>query len=153
MGIVFRAVDRLTGAPVAVKFLRGDDPTEVERFEREGDVLAELEHPAIVRYITHGIRALGERYLVTEWLDGEDLEERLSKKRLTPAESLTLVRGVAVALAAAHARGVMHRDIKPSNIFLLGGSVEQVKLLDFGIARFVDERAPLTASGVLMGTP
>ena len=153
MGVVFRAFDRLEGVPVAVKLLHGENPTEVERFEREGAILAELSHPAIVRYITRGVRPSGERYLVMEWLEGEDLGERLARSQLTPAESLGVVREASAALAVAHARGIMHRDIKPGNIFLLGGRVSAVRLLDFGIARLLDETSPITLSGALVGTP
>ena len=153
MGVVFRAIDRLEGGPVAVKLLLGDDPTEVERFEREGKILAELRHPGIVRYITRGVRPSGEHYLVMEWLDGEDLGQRLARAKLTPAESLQVIRGAAAALAVAHARGLMHRDVKPGNVFLLGGSVEHVCVLDFGIARLLDEIAPLTQAGMIVGTP
>jgi hypothetical protein len=153
MGVVFQAFDHLDGVPVAVKLLLAEDPSEVARFEREGAILAELRHPGIVRYVTRGVRPSGERYLVMEWLDGEDLGQRLTRAQLTPAESLAVVRGAAVALAAAHARGLMHRDVKPGNIFLVGGSVDRIRLLDFGIARLLDESVGITQSGMLVGTP
>jgi eukaryotic-like serine/threonine-protein kinase len=153
MGLIFRALDRLTGAPVAVKLLHANKPTAVERFEREAAVLAELQHPGIVRYISHGVAPTGARYLVLEWLEGEDLEHRLARQMLTPSESLTVVYQVTCALMAAHARGVLHRDVKPSNIFLVGGSIEHVKLLDFGVAGLVDEARELTAKGMIVGSP
>ena len=166
MGVVYRAHDRLDRGPVAIKILRGVEPSEILRFEREGAVLAELRHPGIVRYVAHGATAAGDRYLVMEWLDGEDLKRRLLRRALTPVESLTILRRAASALAFAHARGCVHRDVKPGNLFLVGGSVGRVKLLDFGIARILDGspllgpgRAPsdwsaaLTGAGAVLGTP
>jgi eukaryotic-like serine/threonine-protein kinase len=154
MGVVFRAKDHLDGCHVAVKVLRDNDPTKVERFEREGKVLAEMHHPGIVRYVAHGVSPLGERYIVMEWLEGEDLSRRLARQALSPQESLTILHRAAAALAVAHAHGFVHRDIKPSNLFLVAGSVERVSVLDFGIARLLDDDAhPLTAAGVLIGTP
>jgi hypothetical protein len=153
MGIVYRALDRLSGVPVAVKLVRGDNDIEIERFERESAVLAELDHPAIVRHIAHGTTPRGERYLIMEWLEGEDLERRFIRRKLTPAEGLCLVRRSAAALAIAHARGIVHRDIKPSNIFLVDGEVDRLKLLDFGIAHALHDTRRLTRSGMFMGTP
>ncbi|HTJ43886.1 MAG TPA: protein kinase, partial [Kofleriaceae bacterium] len=107
MSIVFRARDVTTGEVCALKLLAGDGDRKLERFDREGRVLAELRHPAIVRYIDHGVTAAGERYLAMEWLEGEDLSERLARAPLTIGEALVLVRVVAEALGVAHARGVV----------------------------------------------
>src|SRR2546430_1198500 len=88
MGVIYRARDRLTGSSVALKVLRpqaggeGHDPDQVERFLREPRILAEVRHPAIVRYVAHGETETGEPYLVMEWLDGESLAARLSRGRL-----------------------------------------------------------------------
>ncbi len=87
------------------------------------------------RYIAHGETAAGELILVMEWLDGEDLDGRLGARRWSAREALDAGARVAEALGAAHARGVVHRDLKPSNLFLVGGDIEQVKVLDFGIAQ------------------
>src|SRR4029079_17967218 len=78
---------------------------------------------------------------------------RLSRAGLGVQESVRLVRLVASALEAAHAQGIVHRDIKPSNLFLVGGSIEQVKLLDFGIARREQAATVLTQTGSVLGTP
>jgi tetratricopeptide (TPR) repeat protein len=153
MGVVFQGFDHLDGRPVAVKLLRSKDPTEVARFEREAAVLAELCHPGIVRYIAHGTTPAGEHYLVMEWLEGEDLRQRFQKQPLTPAEALALVHQLALALAYAHARGILHRDLKPSNIFLVNRQIERAKLLDFGIARLTWEAERLTNTGLVIGTP
>ncbi len=128
-------------------------PFELERFEREGMLLSELHHPGIVRYVARGQTPDGERFLVMEWLEGEDLKQRLARSPLTPTESLTVLRNAAAALAVAHARGLVHRDIKPGNIFLAGGSVDRVYVVDFGVACLIYETDPLTLAGTLVGTP
>ncbi len=152
MGAVFRARDGVTGGRVAVKLLR-DDGRGAARLLREGRVLAELDHPRIVRYVEHGAAPDGTVYLVMEWLDGEDLHARLARAGLTMAETVTLAEGVAEALAAAHARGVVHRDVKPRNLYLPGGDVARVKVLDFGIARWDARLHAITATGLAVGTP
>src|SRR6185295_14133489 len=135
MGEVFRARDRLTGAIVAIKLLAERRDHHGARFAREVDVLAELSHPGIVRYIAHGATATGRLFLAMEWLDGEDLKTRLDRAPLPVGETVVLATRVAEALGAAHARGIVHRDLKPSNLFLVGGRVDHVKLIDFGIAQ------------------
>jgi tetratricopeptide (TPR) repeat protein len=135
MGTVYRARDQTGGAPVALKVLSAHDTLRAERFAREARILAQLSHPGIVRYISHGTTFHGEMYLVMEWLEGEDLAQRLQRAPLTVEESLALVTRVADALAAAHSAGVIHRDLKPSNLFLADGDIARVKLLDFGVAR------------------
>ncbi len=153
MGTVFRAHDRVSGVEVALKVLRGQGAHDVERFTREATILAGLGHPGIVRYVAHGITGGGEHYLAMEWLDGEDLGARLVRRGLSMAESLSIVRRAAEALAFAHGRGLVHRDLKPSNLFLVHGDVAEVKLVDFGIARQGLDVARVTRTGVLLGTP
>jgi serine/threonine protein kinase len=77
MGLVYRAIDRRTGGPVALKSLHRPD-TGLDRFEREAEVLAELDHPAIVRYVAHGRDGDGHGWLAIEWLEGADLGARLA---------------------------------------------------------------------------
>ena len=148
-GVVFRGVDRQTGAAVAIKAGHADDPDL--RFQREVETLAALRHPAIVNYLGHGMSE-GELYLVMEWLDGQDLGTRLKAGPLTLDQSVSVARQVAVALAAAHEKGIVHRDVKPTNVFLINGQTDRVKLLDFGIARRAG-MATLTSTGILVGTP
>ncbi|HEV8323183.1 MAG TPA: protein kinase, partial [Myxococcota bacterium] len=95
MGSVWRAHDRLTGAPVALKVLHARGAQEVDRLGREARVLAGLSHPGIVAYVAHGRTAEGDLYLAMEWLEGEDLGERLVRAGLTPAESVALCGAVA----------------------------------------------------------
>jgi len=152
MGVVFRARDRRSGEVVAVKVLADEHGLRTERFVREIQLLAELSHPGIVRYISHGVTSAGKLFLVMEWLDGEELQARLLRGPLPVGEAVTLATRVAEALGAAHARGIVHRDLKPSNLFLPGGRIDQVKVLDFGIAQR-EGSTPLTQTGTLIGTP
>ncbi len=138
---------------VALKILLGREDVDVERFQREAAILAGLDHPSIVRYATHGLTEAGEHYLAMEWLEGEDLGERLARKPLTDADALAVVSQAAAAVAHAHAHGAVHRDIKPSNVFLRGRDVARVAVLDFGIAGLLGDPHKLTQTGVLLGTP
>ncbi len=151
-GKVFRAHDRLEDQPVALKVLGPSSARDVERFEREVRILQRVQHPSIVRYVAHGRTAAGDPFLAMEWLEGEDLAARLARSPLTLAESVDLVRRAAEALAAAHAAGVVHRDIKPSNLFLRGGRLDDLKVLDFGLAWLVDASHDLTRTGLVVGT-
>jgi len=153
MGVVFRALDRITLEPVALKVLRNREG-DARRFEREARVLSELSHDAIVRYVAHGVTPDGDPWLAMEWLPGEDLASWLEAHALTPRAALVLASRVASALAAAHALGVVHRDIKPANLLLPDGDPSRVKVLDFGIARRTNQVAHVaTGTGVLIGTP
>ncbi len=153
MGVVYRARDCLTGQIVALKVLNsaGADPQEGARFGREVQILAELRHPGIVSYLCHGQSASGQSYLAMEWLEGEDLNQRLKRGPLSLQEACLLLGRTAAALALAHERGIVHRDVNPSNLFLPGGDLGSVKLLDFGIAR--RSTNPVTHTGLVIGTP
>ncbi|HEX8108257.1 MAG TPA: serine/threonine-protein kinase, partial [Kofleriaceae bacterium] len=152
MGAVFRARDRSSGELVAIKVIGNGRDTHGARFAREVQLLSELSHPGIVRYIAHGVTPSGARFLVMEWLDGEDLWRRLDREPLSIGESVALAARVAEALGAAHARGIIHRDLKPSNLFLPDRRIDQVKVLDFGIAHKAG-MTQLTRTGSMVGTP
>jgi hypothetical protein len=153
MGVVYQAVDRATGAQVAVKVLNSRGAIEMARFEQEARVLAELSHPGIVRYSDHGTTPEGAPYIAMEWLDGETLEDRLTRGRLGPIEAARVAHQVLLALSAAHSRDIVHRDIKPGNIFLVGGRLNDARVLDFGIARRRLDIKRFTREGSTVGTP
>ncbi|APR79751.1 Adenylate cyclase [Minicystis rosea] len=152
-GTIYRGIDTINGERVAVKVLRGLEDVHAARFVREARILARVRHPGVVRYIDHGRADGGHAYLVMEWLEGEDLRERLARAGLTMNESILLARRVAEALAVVHAQGLVHRDIKPANLFLPGGRVEDAKIIDFGLARGAITSAALTQTGLVLGTP
>lgn len=152
MGTVYRAMDRTTGNPVAVKAVARQSPSVAERFLREAVLLAELSHARIVRYISHGLTAQGLPFLAMDWLDGEDLSERLIRSALEVHESVSLIRHASEGLAVAHARGVVHRDVKPSNLFLVNGDPNSIKVIDFGVARLAEGAGGFTRPGTALGT-
>jgi eukaryotic-like serine/threonine-protein kinase len=152
MGAVYRARDRKSQEAIALKLLHGSGVEDEIRFAREGRVLSELQHPGIVRHVAHGVTKAGEPYLAMEWIEGEDLAQRLWRSSLRFDEIVILGRCVAEALATAHARGVVHRDIKPSNLLLPAGQIERVKVVDFGIARFAGASRVVTRTGHVLGT-
>lgn len=154
MGTIYRARDLQTGQKVALKLLHAaaSSPQSASRLELEAEVLSRLRHPHIVSYIAHGRTQSGLPFLAMEWLEGEDLAQRLQRSLLSVPECLALLRGVAGALNEAHRSGVTHRDIKPGNLFLPAGRIDLVKLLDFGVAREEDAALALTRSGSILGT-
>lgn len=156
MAEVFRAEDQTSGRRVAVKVLRADIATNreaVERAKREGELLTQLDNPAIVSVESWGELEDGTVFLVMELLEGETLGARMRRGPMDPAELAPVVAGTCAGLHAAHARGIVHRDLKPDNIFLCPTEHGlQVKLLDFGISKvYGGER--LTHTGEVLGTP
>jgi predicted ATPase len=149
MGRVYRAKDLTNGALVALKVL--GDHGKAERVAVEVDAIAMLDHPAVVRYVGHGILEDGEPFLVMEWLEGETLDERIHRKGLTLLETLALAGAVVSGLDYIHGSGVIHRDLKPANLMLPSSDVRSVKIVDFGIARVAHSRA-LTGTGIRVGT-
>jgi len=150
---VFRGIDGESQRAVAVKLLKDPRAESRNAFSAEALLLAELEHPGIVRYMAHGELAEGGAYIVTEWLDGEDLGTRLARGRLSVGEAITLITRAANVLAATHARGVVHLDLKPSNLFLAFGDLSNIRLLDFGIARLTRSVLSDPAEDSVAGTP
>ena len=153
MGTVYLARDSETGAPVALKILQRCGADEIERLAREARSLSDVRHPGVVRYVAHGASHAGTSFLAMEWLEGQDLSQRLARSGVSIAETLVLGRKVAEALAAVHARGIVHRDLKPSNLFLPGGAVDRVTIIDFGIAHVGLATRALTRTGAGLGTP
>ncbi|MBL4846456.1 MAG: serine/threonine protein kinase [Planctomycetes bacterium] len=150
-GVVYRCRERATGRELALKVLdhlQGERPRQ--RFEREGQALAQLDHPSIVR--VHAAVWEGDSpHLALELVTGEDLEQRLERSGpLDPAEARELLVSLAEAVAHAHERSVLHRDIKPSNVLLAQDG--RPMLLDFGLASLADTER-LTLTGQMIGTP
>jgi serine/threonine-protein kinase len=150
MGVVYLAIDRITGRAVALKVLREDvgiDPVYRERFRREGLLLAQLNHPHVVPIYDMG-EIDGDLYIATR-LVSATLRNAIVAGPIGVEDAMTILSCVASALDAAHAAGIVHRDVKPANVLLDPGP--QVYLGDFGLARD-PEGAALTAPGQVLGT-
>jgi serine/threonine protein kinase/tetratricopeptide (TPR) repeat protein len=157
MATVYLAEDLKHHRLVAVKVLRPELIAAVgpERFLREIDVAAHLQHPHILPLFDSGHLSddAGVFYFVMPYVEGESLRDRISREKQLPIEdTIRLATEVADALSAAHARGIIHRDIKPGNILLVGG---HAVVTDFGIARAASDVGGerLTGTGVSLGTP
>ncbi|MDP7019161.1 MAG: protein kinase, partial [Pirellulaceae bacterium] len=153
-GYVFRALDTQLERIVAIKILRAgglasDD--EIRRFQREARSVAQLKHPSVVALYDTGQTEDELFYLVTEFVEGETLEERLSREPVDAATAVGWTRQLAEAVDYAHGRGVIHRDIKPSNILI--DSNQQPHVMDFGLAKREAADASMTSDGLVMGTP
>ncbi|MBA3886280.1 MAG: protein kinase [Acidobacteria bacterium] len=151
MGVVYRAFDTLLQRVVAVKVISGSieqGSEQRERFFREARAAGQLSHRNIITIHDLGEHE-GQPYLAMEYLEGEDLQHRLTRPdRMSLARKVELAIEICEGLEFAHARGVVHRDIKPANIFITDNGT--AKILDFGLARLVTSE--LTNSNVMMGT-
>ncbi len=151
MGRVFRVRNLISGRTEAMKLLRSDSSPELqltERFSREIQLLAGLNHPNIASLYT-ALRINDEIVMIMEYVDGVTLAQKLRDRPIRLAEGLDIVSQVLLALDFAHSHGVIHRDIKPDNILLGPGGI--VKLTDFGIARAASDPRH-TRAGTLVGT-
>ena len=154
MGAVWRARDLRLDRPVAVKVLAGealDDPSAVERFDREARTVARLSHPNIVAIHDFGSDG-ADSYLVMELVKGRSVADLIALGPLSVAQAVTIAAQTCDGLAAAHAAGVVHRDVKPANLIVTPAGV--VKICDFGIARLQHAvgQSRLTGSAVAMGS-
>jgi hypothetical protein len=150
MGRVVEATDRSLARTVAIKQALTLDPGDRARFEREIHITAQLEHPSIVPVHETGIDADGQPYYVMRKIAGEPLSARITRTATARARLALVPNVLAVvdAAAFAHARNIIHRDIKPANILL--GEYGETLLIDWGVARFLDEadgQAPASLSG------
>lgn len=159
-GVVLRARDQQTGAEVAIKYLQphpGGYPARIAaRFAQEAEAMASLRHPNIVRLVDAGQSDDGLLYIAMELVEGGDLTAARVTRTFQAPEVESMLLRLLDALGETHAKGILHRDIKPSNILLVGGRIEEPKLVDFGIAKLrepVDGRPGLTATGHVVGTP
>jgi len=165
MGIVYLAEHPAIGRKAAIKVLHpklAADPEVVSRFFHEARASNAIRHPNIVEAYDYGTRPDGAPYIIMEYLEGESLSARLKRLgRLPLRAALEFGHQAAGALAAAHDKAVVHRDLKPDNLFVTADprvpGAEQIKILDFGIAKLAasveNEISHKTRTGVLLGTP
>jgi eukaryotic-like serine/threonine-protein kinase len=152
MGAVYRAVDRELDRLVALKVIRPDlagHASILQRFKQELILARKITHRNVVRIYDLGVSD-GLRFITMEYIDGQDLASILDDRKLTPEETVKILRQVCTALEAAHNEGVIHRDLKPQNIMIETGG--RVVVMDFGLARSM-EATGLTQAGAVMGTP
>lgn len=170
MGIILEAKHTSLGQRAAVKILSQQlvaDENYQEfylRFINEAKAIGLIQHPGIVKVFDQGQLPDGTAYILMEYLDGESLAQRIARGSIGPdstwipvASVLRIARQLASALAEAHRKSIIHRDLKPGNVFLVPDSEapggERTKLLDFGIARFMDSGQKISRTGTQMGTP
>src|SRR4051812_8934411 len=152
MGVVYRATDRRLNRPVAIKLIADDRASDAhfrERFEREAQLTAAIDHPHVIPVYAAG-EIDGQLYLATRFVDGTDLHQLLRREGPMPsARAADVLQQVAEALDAAHAAGLVHRDVKPANVLLSG---RHAYLSDFGLTRSVEAEAQLTDTDERLGT-
>ncbi|KIG14787.1 serine/threonine protein kinase [Enhygromyxa salina] len=159
MGAVFKACHTGLDRDVAIKVLHpeiGRDASVSKRFDREATSASRLDHPNCVRVTDFGTTEAGTKYLVMELLEGTELEARLGRP-WAPAATIETAKQILSGLEHAHHFGIVHRDLKPENVFITTDfrGEEIAKLVDFGIAKLLDERGTekLTRQGIVFGTP
>ena len=156
MGVVYVADHVTLGRKVVIKVLSyhlADDQRAKSRFEREARGLSVLDHPNVVTVHDFGIEQ-GLTYIVMEYIEGENLSQRVRRKGRVPYDELVpIMLQVIDALAAAHEKGIVHRDVKPSNVMVTNraGRNDFVKVLDFGLAKLATNSVDIT-KGNLVGT-
>jgi eukaryotic-like serine/threonine-protein kinase len=163
MGTVYRAEHTLLGRLAAVKIVHPElcaNRDIVNRFFNEAKATTSIKHPGIVEVFDFGYMASGHAFLIMELLEGQPLSHRMRARGPIPeGEAALILRGVCIALSAAHDKGVVHRDLKPDNIYVIADPDsalgERTKILDFGIAKLTDIglAGTTTKTGAVMGTP
>ena len=152
MGAVYEASHLRIPKKFAVKFLKLsllDNVVALQRFRREAEVIATLDHASIVDLVDYNLTEDGVPYTVLEYLEGEHLGDCVSRGRLPLADTLRITAAIAGALTCAHDKGIVHRDLKPENVILC--SQGEVKVVDFGIAKLRGAEQ-LTAFNSILGT-
>jgi serine/threonine-protein kinase len=158
MGAVYRARDTRLDRDVAVKVVRLELVASAdarERFKREAQLAARLQHPSVVTVFDFGTLPDGSAYLVMEYVRGEDLRARLTRGSIDRRDAIRLLTAVAEGVEAAHRQQILHRDLKPENILLpeAGGPP---KVLDFGVAKLMAAGGgpgTVTVGATIVGTP
>ena len=155
MGIVYRATQLGLERPVALKLISpdfADDPEFRERFKRESQLAASIDHPNVIPVYEAG-ETNGTLFLSMRWVEGSDLATLIRRGGgLEPERAVHVVSQVGAALDAAHLRGLVHRDVKPANVLVVSGRGEHVYLTDFGLTKRVTTSGGPTRSGELLGT-
>lgn len=156
MGVVYKAIQQPSERLVAIKTLRIGSllkPVLVQRFQREIQTIAKLNHPNIVTVYDCVIDEEGQPYVVLDYLKGKSIDELLVREKFIPQKrALKIFTQVCSALEHAHRQGIVHRDLKPGNIMLLDDETDYVKVVDFGLAKLGDSER-LTHTGELWGSP
>src|SRR2546421_8446504 len=159
VGIVYLARDqKLHNKAVVIKVLHEkslQDSWVVQKFQQEKEALARVDHPGVVGILDTGELPDGKPYLVMQYIDGVTLRSQIKPEGMSLDRAAEIIRQTGRALSAAHDRGIFHRDLKPENIMLqtFGSGEEQVKIIDFGIAKLKDSVvAPSTMTGATAGT-
>lgn len=160
MGEVYLCTDRDLNRPVALKLLRGGVDAEdggrfKERFRLEARTLATLNHPNIVTLYEYGETEDSQLFLALEYIEGPRFTDLVRKGPMNPDRVVSLTMQVCRALRFAHRRGVVHRDLKPSNLLVRidEDGEEQIKVVDFGLVKFVEDDQALTRAGLILGSP
>ena len=159
MGVVYKAknpqLPRSDALKVLTTSVQGDGQFR-ERFLREANVAATLDHPNIVAVYSRGETEAGQLWIAMQYVAGTDADQEVRSGRMSPTRAARIITEVATALDYAHRRGIMHRDVKPANFLLANaedpGDDERVFLADFGIARAFDDAAHLTTDGSVMAS-
>jgi serine/threonine-protein kinase len=165
MGSIWKVRNRYTSANAAIKVLHSEAARSREamsRFVIEAKAASSIKHPNICRVFDFGVTDGGTSYLIMDWIDGIDLERKISRdRRLTSMEAIPIFQQVAAGLAYAHQNKLVHRDVKPQNIMLTreDDGRTDVHIVDFGIAKVVGSEEHtiqgqgLTREGMVVGTP
>ena len=158
MGVVYLARQIDLDLQRALKVVRADFQSEaaIKRFRREALAMSRLHHQSIVQILDLGQLDNGWPYLAMEYVDGPDLQRYVDERGPQPlATGLLILRQLAAALSYAVVKGVVHRDLKPQNIVLRNGDPEQVKVIDFGLAKVLSDEqlTRLTEEGQILGSP
>ena len=153
MGVVWKARQTSLKRDVALKMIRAGalaSPDEVERFLREAEAAANLQHPNIVAIHEVGEHD-GQHYFSMDYVAGRDLGALVKDGPLSPQVAARYVKIIAEAIHFAHQRGTLHRDLKPQNVLI--DAADQPRITDFGLAKIMKDDSRLTQSGVVMGSP
>ncbi|MEO6034732.1 MAG: serine/threonine-protein kinase, partial [Verrucomicrobiota bacterium] len=153
MGVVYKARQRKLGRLVAVKMILAGPRAGkefVQRFRTESAAAAILQHPNIVAIHDVGVHE-GQHYFSMDYVEGQNLAQRVGQQPLPPKKAARYVEIIATAIHYAHERGILHRDLKPSNVLI--DSNDQPRVTDFGLARRLDGDSSLTMTGQVLGSP